>query len=101
MRLSKIFIKVTTLFRNDPNSSVKEVAEKLGVSASTVSRNRAVSSLINEEESASLWSSETGYNWLTFFVVVTVFFFGIQKGIGMESLSHFFKLLTGQSYGLS
>lgn len=102
MRLSKIFIKVTTLFRNNPNSSVKEVAEKLGVSASTVSRNRAVSSLINEGDSASLWSSETGYNWLTFFVVVTVFFFGIQKGIGMESLSHFFKLLKiDQHFGVS
>lgn len=93
MRLSKIFIKVTTFFRNNPNSSVKDAAQELGVSSSTVSRNRAASSLINEEDSAQVWSTETGYNWLISFVVITIFFFGIQKGIGMESLSHFFKLL--------
>lgn len=93
MKLSKIFIKVTTLFGNNPDCSVREAAEKLAVSASTISRNRAASSLINEEDSAELWSRETGYNWLSSFVVITVFFFGIQKGIGMESLSHFFKLL--------
>ncbi|MCZ6899734.1 MAG: DUF6399 domain-containing protein [Bacteroidetes bacterium] len=81
---------------------MKDAAQELGVSSSTVSRNRGGSSLINEEDSANLWSTETGYQWLTTFVVITVFYFGIQKGIGMESLSYFFKLLKiDNHFGIS
>jgi len=91
MKLSKVFIKVATFFKNNPDSPLDVAAQEFGVSKSTVSRHLAALSLINKEE--SLWATETGYAWLSLFIVITVFYFGIQKGIGMESLSHFFKLL--------
>ena len=98
MGLSKILIKVTTFFQSHPKSTVREAASELELSKSTVGRHRQLAALREEDAFSDLWYTEEGYRWMSHFIAIVVLFFGIKHGIGLESLSYFFKLLQIDSY---
>ena len=73
--------------------SVAQLAKALGISKSSTQRHRRVIQSQQSDPVAAFWSSAAGMEYLVCVVVLTVYCFGIQGGVGAESISRYFHLL--------
>ncbi len=93
MKLWSIYTKVSTYFQKEPNASLSQAADELEISKSAAGRHRRSEHRRNKHPESEFWNTETGRQWLSRLIVSTLFFFGTQRGIGLESLSLFLKRL--------
>jgi Family of unknown function (DUF6399)/IclR helix-turn-helix domain len=70
--------------------SVRYLAERTGLSKSSVHRHLQAVNRRNRYPESSLWETEAGRTWLLRLVVATLFVFGLKRGVGAETLSEFF-----------
>src|SRR5262245_2063165 len=70
--------------------SVRNLAERTGLSKSSVHRHLQAIDRRDRSPESSLWETEAGRNWLLRLVVATLFVFGFKHGVGAETLSEFF-----------
>lgn len=71
--------------------SVRQIATAAGVSKSAAHRHLKAAMKRNKHPESGLWESVEGQLWLVRLVSATIFYFGIQRGVGAETISEFFK----------
>ncbi|MEM9214709.1 MAG: DUF6399 domain-containing protein [Cyanobacteria bacterium P01_F01_bin.150] len=69
------------------------MAEAIGISKSSVARQKKGIERRNQYPESHLWESTEGSAWLKLMVCGTIFFFGIKHGIGVGEISQFLKAL--------
>ena len=79
--------------REHGQQSVRRLAERTGLSKSSVHRHLQAINRRDRYQESSLWETEAGRNWLIRLVVATLFVFGLKRGVGAETLSEFFSRL--------
>lgn len=74
------------------HQSVAQLAETLGISKSSAQRHRHAIHSRQSDPVSAFWSSAAGLEYLVRIMVLLVYCFGIQGGVGAESISRFMKL---------
>jgi Family of unknown function (DUF6399)/IclR helix-turn-helix domain len=82
--------------------SVRRMAQKTGLSKSSVHRLRQAMARRGGYPESWLWETEDGRRWLTRLVVATLYTFGLTRGVGLDTISAFFaRLRLGAQIGRS
>src|ERR687895_1467695 len=76
--------------REHGQQSVRRLAERTGLSKSSVHRHLQAIKRRDCYPESSLWETEVGRTWLIRLVVATIFIFGLKRGVGAETISAFF-----------
>jgi DNA-binding transcriptional ArsR family regulator len=85
--------------RQHGKQSVRRLAERTGLSKSSVPRHLQAINRRDRYPESALWETETGRTWLLRLVVATLFVFGLKRGVGAETLSEFFARLHLEAHG--
>ncbi len=85
--------KVAGSIAANAQQRIEDIAEATGLKKSSVHRHQQGIARRNQYGESSFWETPTGYAWLARLVVAVVYYFGIQQGVGAESLSRFFKAI--------
>jgi hypothetical protein len=86
-------VLICNSIREHGQQSVRHLAERIGLSKSSVHRHRQAIKRRDGYPETSLWETEAGRAWLIRLVVATLFGFGLKRGVGAETLSEFFSRL--------
>lgn len=70
--------------------SVRRIAHKTGFSKSSVQRLQQAIARRDRYPESWLWETEEGRGWLMRLVLVTLYTFGLKRGVGLETISEFF-----------
>jgi Family of unknown function (DUF6399)/IclR helix-turn-helix domain len=84
--------------RKHGTPSVRYLAERTGLSKSSVHRHLPAVNRRNRDPESSLWETAAGRTWLLRLVVATLFVFGLKRGVGAETLSEFFGRLHWEAH---
>jgi Family of unknown function (DUF6399)/IclR helix-turn-helix domain len=83
-------VLIFNAIRKHGTQSVRYLAERTGLSKSSVHRHLQAVNRRNRAPESSLWETEAGRTWLLRLVVATLLVFGLKRGVGAETLSEFF-----------
>lgn len=72
---------------------IADIAAATGLKKSSVHRHQQGIARRHQYAESSLWETAAGAAWMARLVVAVVYHFGIQQGVGAESLSRFFKAI--------
>ena len=86
-------IVIFNSIREHGKQSVRRLAERTGLSKSSVHRHLQAIERRDRYPESSFWETEAGRTWLIRLVVATLFMFGLKRGVGAETLSEFFSHL--------
>jgi DNA-binding transcriptional ArsR family regulator len=84
--------------REHGKQSIRSLADRTGLSKSSVHRHLQAMDRRDRYPESSLWETEAGRNWLIRLVVATLLVFGFKRGVGAETLSEFFGRLRLDSH---
>lgn len=73
--------------------SVRRLAQKTGLSKSSVHRLQQAMARRGGHPESWLWETAEGRQWLTRLVVATLYTFGLKRGVGMDTMHEFFARL--------
>jgi len=76
--------------RKHGKQSIRSLADRTGLSKSSVHRHLQAMDRRDRYPESSLWATEAGRTWLIRLMVATLFVFGLKRGVGAETLSEFF-----------
>jgi Family of unknown function (DUF6399)/IclR helix-turn-helix domain len=79
--------------REHGKQSIRSLADRTGLSKSSVHRHLQAIDRRDRYPESSLWETPAGHTWLIRLVVATLFVFGLKRGVGAETLSEFFSRL--------
>jgi Family of unknown function (DUF6399)/IclR helix-turn-helix domain len=79
--------------REHGKQSIRSLADRTGLSKSSVHRHLQAIDRRDRYPESSLWETPAGRTWLIRLVVATLFVFGLKRGVGAETLSEFFSRL--------
>jgi len=85
--------KVAEYIKDNGFETIKAIAAATGLSKSSVQRHRKAIERHNLHPESLWWETSVGSGWLKLFVLAVVYYFGIKRGIGSESLSEFFQAI--------
>ncbi len=83
--------KIFNFFQENKKASLRKAAAETGVSKSSAHRHKKAVERRNQHPESLMWEREEGQRWLILLVCATLYIFGIRCGIGMETISEFFK----------
>src|SRR5919201_6083817 len=83
-------VRIFNAIRTHGQQSIRGLAERTGLSKSSVHRHRQAMDRRDRYPESSLWETEAGRTWLIRLVVATLLVFGLKRGVGAETLSEFF-----------
>jgi DNA-binding transcriptional ArsR family regulator len=83
-------VRIFNAMREHGKQSVRRLAERTGLSKSSVHRHLQAINRRDRYPESSLWDTEAGRTWLLRLVVAALFVFGLKRGVGAETLSEFF-----------
>src|ERR1700758_3300817 len=86
-------VVIFNAIREHGQQSIRCLADRTGLSKSSVHRHLQAIDRRDRYPESSLWETEAGRNWLIRLVVATLFVFGLKRGVGAETLSEFFGYL--------
>ncbi len=69
--------------------SVRQLAQRTGLSKSSVHRLQQAMDRRNGHPESWCWETAEGRRWLTRLVVATLYIFGLQRGVGVETIREF------------
>ena len=98
MPVLQTYQKVVHFFALVPSASIRTAAKLLQLSKSAVHRHQQPLERRTPHPESALWNTPEGVQWLCRLVIVTLYCFGLQKGMGGESLSLFFQALRIDSH---
>ena len=75
--------------REHGKQSIRSLADRTGLSKSSVHRHLQAMDRRDRYPESSLWETEAGRTWLIRLMVATLFVFGLKRGVGAETLSEF------------
>ena len=84
--------------RKHGKQSIRSLADRTGLSKSSVHRLQQAMARRDRSPESSLWETEAGRTWLIRLMVATLFVFGLKRGVGAETLSEFFGRLRLDSH---
>src|SRR5215468_9294176 len=84
--------------RNHGKQSIRSLADRTGLSKSSVHRHLQALTRRDRSPESSLWETEAGRHWLLRLVVATLLVFGLQRGVGAETISEFFGCLPLEAH---
>lgn len=70
--------------------SVRDIAQKTGFSKSSVHRHNQARERRDVYPESWFWETEEGHRWLVRLVLAVLYFFGLKRGVGAETMSSFF-----------
>jgi hypothetical protein len=79
--------------REHGQQSIRRLAERTGLSKSSVHRHLQAVGRRDHYPEAWLWETPEGRHWLIRLVVATLFMCGLKRGVGAETISEFFARL--------
>jgi len=91
-------IVIFNAIRDHGKQSLRSLAERTGLSKSSVHRHRQAMDRRDRYPESSLWETEAGRAWLLRVVVATLLGFGLTRGVGAETLSEFFGRLRLEAH---
>ncbi len=83
-------VVIFNAIREHGKQSIRSLANRTGLSKSSVQRHLQAMDRRDRYPESSLWETEAGRTWLLRLVVATLFVFGLKRGVGAETLSEFF-----------
>src|ERR671922_2572341 len=86
-------IVIFNAIREYGQQSIRSLADRTGLSKSSVHRHLQAIERRDRYPESSLWETEEGRAWLIRLIVATLFVFGLKRGVGAETLSEFFSRL--------
>jgi hypothetical protein len=86
-------VLIFNAIREHGKQSIRRLAERTGLSKSSVHRHTQAMARRDRHPESWLWETEEGRNWLIRLVVATLFIFGLKRGVGAETISEFFSRL--------
>src|SRR5215211_1150552 len=75
--------------REHGKQSIRSLADRTGLSKSSVHRHLQAMDRRDRYPESSLWETEAGRTWLIRLMVATLLVFGLKRGVGAETLSEF------------
>src|SRR5215216_1074966 len=91
-------VVIINSIREHGKQSIRSLAERTGLSKSSVHRHLQAIDRRDRHPESSFWETEAGRAWLIRLVVATVFVFGLKRGVGAETLGEFFSRLNLEGY---
>ena len=85
--------KVADCMAQPVKQRIIDIAAATGLKKSSVQRHQKGIERRDQYAESNLWETAAGAAWLMRLVVAVVYHFGIQQGVGAESLSQFFKAI--------
>ena len=82
-------IVIFNAIREYGQQSIRSLADRTGLSKSSVHRHLQAMGRRDRYPESSLWETEAGRTWLIRLLVATLFVFGLKRGVGAETLSEF------------
>jgi hypothetical protein len=86
-------VVIFNAIREYGQQSIRSLADRTGLSKSSVHRHLQAIERRDRYPESSLWETEEGRAWLIRLIVATLFVFGLKRGVGAETLSEFFSRL--------
>ena len=86
-------VVIFNAIREHGKQSIRRLADRTGLSKSSVHRHLQAIDRRDRYPESSLWETPAGRTWLIRLVVATLFVFGLKRGVGAETLSEFFTRL--------
>src|SRR5712691_6358863 len=83
-------VVIFNALREHGRQSIRRLADRTGLSKSSVHRHLQTIERRERHPESSLWETEAGRAWLIRLIVATLFVFGLKRGVGAETLSEFF-----------
>jgi Family of unknown function (DUF6399)/Winged helix-turn-helix DNA-binding len=83
-------VVIIKAIRDFGKQSIRRLADRTGLSKSSVHRHLQAMERRDRHPESSLWETPAGHTWLIRLVVATLFVFGLKRGVGAETLSEFF-----------
>jgi Family of unknown function (DUF6399)/IclR helix-turn-helix domain len=83
-------VVIFSAIREHGKQSIRSLADRTGLSKSSVHRHLQAIDRRDRYPESSLWETEPGRAWLIRLMVATLFEFGLKRGVGAETLSEFF-----------
>ena len=80
-------------FCDHGKQSVRRIAQHTGLSKRSVHRLGQAMTRRDSQPESWLWETEDGRRWFARLVVATLYIFGLQRGVGLETMSEFFARL--------
>jgi Family of unknown function (DUF6399)/IclR helix-turn-helix domain len=91
-------VVIFNAIREHGKQSIRSLADRTGLSKSSVHRHLQTIELRDRHPESSLWETEAGRAWLIRLIVATLLVFGLKRGVGAETLSEFFGRLRLDSH---
>ena len=91
-------VVIFNAIREHGKQSIRSLADRTGLSKSSVHRHLQAIDRRDRSPESSLWETEAGRAWLIRLVVATLFVFGFKRGVGAETLSEFFSRLRLEAH---
>jgi hypothetical protein len=85
--------KVAAAIGKYGQQTIRKIAEKVGCSKSAAHRHLQSLKRRNLHPESWFWETEEGQSWLRLLIYGSLYMFGLQRNVGAEHLSEFFKLL--------
>jgi Family of unknown function (DUF6399)/IclR helix-turn-helix domain len=96
-----LWVKSVVIFnslREHGKQSIRRLADRTGLSKSSVHRHLQAIDRRDRYPESSLWETQAGRTWLIRLIVATLFVFGLKRGVGAETLSEFFHRLRLEAH---
>ena len=90
--------KVADCMAEPVKQRIVDIAAATGLKKSSVHRHQKGIERRDQYAASSLWETGAGAAWLVRLVVAVVYHFGIQQGVGAESLSRFFQAIQIETH---
>ena len=83
-------VRIFNAIREHGKPSIRRLAERTGLSKSSVHRQLQAAGRRDRYPESGLWETPEGRDWLIRLVIATLFIFGLKRGVGIDTLSEFF-----------
>src|SRR5262249_28155193 len=80
-------VVIINAIREHGNQSIRSLADRIGLSKSSVHRHLQAMDRRDRYLESSLWETEPGRDWLIRLVAATLLLFGLKRGAGAETVS--------------
>src|SRR6516165_8266732 len=91
-------VVIFNAIREHGKQSLRSLADRTGLSKSSVHRHLQATDRGDRYPESSLWETEAGRAWLIRLVVATLVVFGRNRGAGAETRSEFFSRLRWEAH---
>lgn len=83
-------VRIFNTIREHGTPSIRQLAERTGLSKSSVHRQLQATARRDRYPESGLWETPEGRAWLIRLVLATLFIFGLKRGVGLDTISVFF-----------